>query len=84
MGRSWWEDVTWPRGGLWRRNWITERCDYWIHGLALAKVARMVSEGKAVQAGLHFLADAVDPVAFMTELREAGVDQIENLEQSTL
>lgn len=60
-----------------------ERRDYWIHGIALATVARMVSKNKAVQAGLHLLADAVDPVAFMTELRKAGVDQIENLGQST-
>ncbi len=57
-----------------------ERRDYWIHGLALATVARMVSEGKEVQAGVRFLADAVDPIAFMAELRKAGVEQTEKLE----
>jgi hypothetical protein len=57
-----------------------ERSDYWIHGLALATVARMVSESKGVQAGIRFLADAVDPVVFMAELRKAGVEQTENLE----
>jgi hypothetical protein len=56
-----------------------ERRDYWVHGLALATVARMVSEGKGVQAGVHFLADAVDPLAFMAELRKFGVEQSENL-----
>jgi saccharopine dehydrogenase (NAD+, L-lysine forming) len=57
-----------------------ERRDYWIHGLALATVARMVAESKGVRAGVHFLADAVDPIAFMAELRKAGVEQIENFE----
>jgi hypothetical protein len=56
-----------------------ERRDYWIHGLVLATVARMVSESKGVQSGIHFLADAVDPVAFMAELRKAGVEQTENV-----
>ena len=55
-----------------------ERRDYWMNGLVLATVARMVSEGRAVQTGVHFLADAVDPVAFMAELRRAGVDETEN------
>lgn len=58
-----------------------ERRDYWIHGLALATVASMVAVRKGVQAGVHFLADAVDPIAFMAELRKAGVEQIENFEQ---
>ncbi|MBZ5538227.1 MAG: saccharopine dehydrogenase NADP-binding domain-containing protein [Acidobacteriia bacterium] len=57
-----------------------ERRDYWIHGAALATVARMVSEGKAVRAGVHFLADAVDPIAFMSELRKAGVEQTEKFD----
>jgi hypothetical protein len=56
-----------------------QRRDYWIHGLALATVARRVSEGKSVQAGVHFLADAMDPIVFLAELRKAGVDQTENL-----
>jgi saccharopine dehydrogenase (NAD+, L-lysine forming) len=54
-----------------------ERRDYWIHGLALATVARMVSERRGVRTGVHFLAEAVDPVAFMAELRKAGVEQTE-------
>jgi len=58
-----------------------ERRDYWINGLALATVARIVSESKGVHVGVHFLADAVDPIAFMAELRKAGVEQTENFEQ---
>ncbi|MGO9271584.1 MAG: saccharopine dehydrogenase family protein [Terriglobia bacterium] len=57
-----------------------ERRDYWIHGLALATVARLVAKGKAVRTGVHFLADAVDPIAFMAELRKAGVELTENFE----
>jgi hypothetical protein len=55
-----------------------DRRDYWINGLVLATAARIVSEGKGVQAGVHFLADAVDPIAFMAELRKAGLEQIES------
>jgi saccharopine dehydrogenase (NAD+, L-lysine-forming) len=57
-----------------------ERRDYWIHGVTLATVARMVSEGKAVRAGIHFLADAVDPIAIISELRKAGVEQTEDFD----
>ncbi|MBZ5552199.1 MAG: saccharopine dehydrogenase NADP-binding domain-containing protein [Acidobacteriia bacterium] len=57
-----------------------ERRDYWIHGVAMATAARMVSEGKAVRAGVHFLADAVDPVAFVAELRKAGVELTERFD----
>jgi len=61
-----------------------ERRDYWIHGLALATVARLLfenkgSECKGVRHGVHFLADAVDPIAFMAELRKSGVEQTETL-----
>lgn len=55
------------------------RSDYWIHGLALATVARMVAES-SVRTGVHFLSDAVDPIAFMAELRKAGVEQSETFE----
>jgi hypothetical protein len=48
---------------------------------ALATVAGMVSESKGVQAGIRFLAEVVDPIAFMTELRKAEVEQTETLEQ---
>jgi hypothetical protein len=54
-----------------------ERRDYWIHGVVLATAARMVSESQGVQAGVHFLADAVDPITFMSELRKAGVELTE-------
>src|SRR5580658_924514 len=57
-----------------------ERRDYWIHGVTLATVARLISEKNAVRAGVHFLADAMDPIAFMAELRKAGVEQTENFE----
>jgi shikimate 5-dehydrogenase len=45
--------------------------------IVVATVARMISEGRGVQSGLHFLADSVDPLAFMTELRRAGVELTE-------
>jgi hypothetical protein len=57
-----------------------DRQDYWIHGVTLATVARMVSEGNKVRAGVHFLSDVVDPLAFMAELRKAGVEQTENIQ----
>jgi hypothetical protein len=57
-----------------------EHREYWINGLVPATVARMISESKGVKTGVHFLADAVDPVAFMAELRKSGVEQTENLE----
>jgi hypothetical protein len=57
-----------------------QRRDYWINGIALATLARMVSESKGVQTGVHFLGDAVDPIAFMAELRKVGVEQTENFE----
>jgi hypothetical protein len=53
---------------------------YWIIGLVTATVARMISEGRRVKPGVHFLASAVDPSEFMAELRRAGVDQTENFE----
>ena len=56
--------------------------DYWINGLVVATVARMISEGRFVQSGLHFLADAVDPLAFMAELQRAGVGLREYFEAS--
>jgi short subunit dehydrogenase-like uncharacterized protein len=54
--------------------------DYWINGLAVATVARLLSEGKGVQPGVHFLTDAVDPVAYMAELRKGGIEPSENVE----
>jgi hypothetical protein len=54
--------------------------DYWINGLVMATVARLISEGKGVRPGVHFLTDAVDPIAFMHELRTAGIELSENIE----
>jgi saccharopine dehydrogenase (NAD+, L-lysine forming) len=56
--------------------------DYWINGVVVSTVARMVSQGKDVQAGVHFLADGVNPAAFMAELRKVGVEQTEDFESS--
>jgi len=53
--------------------------DYWINGVVPALVARLISRGKCVQPGVHFLADAVDPVMFVGELRTLGVEQTEIL-----
>jgi hypothetical protein len=54
--------------------------DYWINGLVVATVARLVAEGKGVRPGVHFLSDAMDPIAFMAELRTGGVEQNESVE----
>jgi saccharopine dehydrogenase-like protein len=54
--------------------------DYWINAVALATTARMASARTGVRAGVHFVADAVDPLAFMAELRSAGVQHTETLE----
>lgn len=55
-----------------------ERRDYWINGLVPSMVARLISEGKSVRPGVHFLFEAVDPITFMAELKKAGVEQTEN------
>ena len=36
--------------------------DYSIHGTTLSAVARLVADGNHVKPGVHFLADAVNPV----------------------
>jgi hypothetical protein len=56
-----------------------ERRDYWINAVALATVARVISRGDTVKRGVHFLSEAVDPAAFMAELRSAGIELIEKL-----
>jgi len=56
--------------------------DYWMNAVALATVARMVSAKQAVQCGVHYLSAAMDPIAFMAQLRKAGVQQTENFEFS--
>jgi Saccharopine dehydrogenase NADP binding domain len=54
-----------------------ERRDYWMNGLVPATVARMIVQGNSVRSGVHFLADAVDPIIFMAELKKAGAEQTE-------
>jgi saccharopine dehydrogenase (NAD+, L-lysine-forming) len=48
---------------------------YWINALVAATVARLISAGEAVSSGVHLLIDAVDPVIFMKQLRNAGLSQ---------
>jgi hypothetical protein len=57
-----------------------EQRDYWMNGVVPALVATLIAEEKRVQPGVHYLADAVDPVTFMAELRKAGVEQSESLQ----
>jgi hypothetical protein len=54
--------------------------DYWMNAVVLATAARMVAAGNGVRAGVHFLPDSVDPIAFVGELRKAGVQQTETFE----
>jgi len=44
-----------------------------MNAIVVATVARLISEGGGVKPGVHFLVDAVDPTAFMEELRTVGV-----------
>ena len=52
--------------------------EYWMNAVVVATVARLISEGGGVSAGVHYLMDAVDPIKFMEELRRAGVSQMES------
>lgn len=54
--------------------------DYWINGLVLATVARMIAAGNSVQVGVHFLGDAIDPIALIAELQKLGVEMTETLD----
>ena len=54
--------------------------DYWMNGVALATVARLISSREGVRPGVHYLSDAGDLTVMMTELRGAGVRQTEALE----
>lgn len=47
--------------------------DYWIHGTTIATVARLVADGKGVQPGLNYLADAFEPEVLVAALGEAGI-----------
>jgi len=52
--------------------------EYWMNAVVAATVARLISKGGEVKAGAHFLADAVDPVRFMEELRKVGLSPMES------
>ena len=52
--------------------------EYWMNAVVAATVARLISEGRGVNNGVHFLMDAVHPVTFMEELRKVGVSQTES------
>jgi saccharopine dehydrogenase (NAD+, L-lysine forming) len=53
--------------------------DYWVNAVALATTANFVSQREGIKSGVHYLFDAVDPAAFMAELRNAGITQTETL-----
>jgi len=53
--------------------------DYWIHAQMLATVARLVAAGKSAT-GVHFLTEALHPLALMAELEGAGVEHSEHVE----
>lgn len=55
--------------------------EYWMNAVVAATVARLISEGRGVNNGVHFLMDAVDPVTFMEELRKVGVSQTESFSE---
>jgi hypothetical protein len=50
-----------------------------MNGVVPALVARLIAQGQFVRPGVRFLSDAVDPVMFLAELRNAGVEQTESL-----
>jgi len=53
---------------------VIENRNYWITGLTCAIAAQMVAGGRVESNGLRYLAEAVDPTAFIAELRGAGID----------
>jgi hypothetical protein len=57
-----------------------KRRDYWINGTIIATVARLIAEGGVIRTGIHYLADSVDPIKFMAELRKAGIEPVEKFE----
>jgi hypothetical protein len=59
-----------------------DRRDYWINALVPTTVARMIAQGQSVRPGLHYLADAVDPIPFMAKLKEAGIAHTETFQPS--
>lgn len=55
--------------------------EYWMNGVVAATVARLICEGRGVKAGVHFLAEAVDPLTFVEELHTAGVTVTQSFPQ---
>jgi saccharopine dehydrogenase-like protein len=55
-----------------------ERRDYWMNGAVPAMVSRMISQGTAIRPGVHYLWEAVEPIAFMEALKQVGVEQSES------
>jgi hypothetical protein len=55
--------------------------EYWMNAIVAATVARLISESRGVRPGVYFLVDAVDPIAFMEELRRAGVTDAQSATQ---
>ena len=53
------------------------RRDYWMNAIVPATVARLISQDNSVRPGLHYLSSAVDPIHFMAELKNTGVEQTE-------
>jgi hypothetical protein len=53
--------------------------EYWINGLVAATVARLIAEGQGAQPGVHYLTGAVEPIAFLGELRKHGVEVTESV-----
>ena len=43
----------------------------------MAAAARMIAAGGQAKPGVHFLFDAVDPVAFVTQLGKSGMNLVE-------
>ncbi len=72
-----------PHDVLHRHQLIFERGrEYWMNAVVAATVARLISEGRGVKAGVHFLVDAVDPITFATELQTVGVTVKQSFSQS--
>src|SRR5262249_15005959 len=57
-----------------------DRRDYWMNAVVPAMLARMLAQGQPVRRGVHFLADAVDPVSFMAALKQAAVIQADTFD----
>lgn len=58
------------------------RVDYWMNGVVPATVARLIWRRQGIKTGLHYLADAVDAIPFIAELKQAGVEQTEDFQIS--